>query len=348
MKLYPLKFESVPIAKEWGGTAFVGILGKKFIVRDEDGNEDFLPSDTVLGESYEAADLGEGYESVVSNGFLAGNTLGEITETYMEDLIGDNPGSYFGTQFPIAAKLADIKGGTPVHVHPDDRIAFDRFDALGKKELWYIMAADRNAAIYVGLSREISAEELFDRCMKGTIKEVMHRITPRRGDMVVIPPGTLHCAENGILAAVVEESSLLHFDLCGDGLTAEERLQDIGEAMDFIDLKPAAPLYYDRHSTGTITDSDQFTVNKIELDGKAAHIDAEETDSALLYFCVEGAAVIQCDPEKDPAKYALSRGEALIIPACASKVTVIPDTGGCTLLEAFLRERKEHDSYVDD
>ena len=39
MKLYPLKFESVPIAKEWGGTAFVGILGKKFIVRDEDGNE---------------------------------------------------------------------------------------------------------------------------------------------------------------------------------------------------------------------------------------------------------------------------------------------------------------------
>ena len=90
------------------------------------------------------------------------------------------------------------------------------------------------------------------------------------------------------------------------------------------------------------------SVNKIELDGKAAHIDAEETDSALLYFCVEGAAVIQCDPEKDPAKYALSRGEALIIPACASKVTVIPDTGGCTLLEAFLRERKEHDSYVDD
>ena len=54
---------------------------------------------------------------------------------------------------------------------------------------------------------------------------------------------------------------------------------DIGEAMDFIDLKPAAPLYYDRHSTGTITDSDQFTVNKIELDGKAAHIDAEETDT---------------------------------------------------------------------
>ena len=54
------------------------------------------------------------------------------------------------------------------------------------------------------------------------------------------------------------------------------------------------------------------------------------------------------EPEKDPAKYALSRGEALIIPACASKVTVIPDTGGCTLLEAFLRERKEHDSYVDD
>jgi len=71
--LYPLKFTPIYKDKIWGGDKIRSILNKDY------GN---LPN---CGESWELSGV-EGNISIVSNGYLAGNTLEELVEIYMGDL----------------------------------------------------------------------------------------------------------------------------------------------------------------------------------------------------------------------------------------------------------------------
>lgn len=85
--LYPLKFAPIYKEKIWGGNKMKTILGKDF------GK---LPN---CGESWELSGV-EGNVSVVSNGYLAGNSLEELVEVYMGDLVGDKVFENFGNEFP--------------------------------------------------------------------------------------------------------------------------------------------------------------------------------------------------------------------------------------------------------
>ena len=74
--LYPLKFEPILKEKIWGGNKLSTVLNKP------------QGSMQKIGESWELSGL-EGDLSVVANGFLAGNTIDELIEIYMGDLVGD-------------------------------------------------------------------------------------------------------------------------------------------------------------------------------------------------------------------------------------------------------------------
>ena len=105
-KLYPLKFQTITVENSWGT------------------------------ENVCIADLGI-EDSTVSEGWLEGNSLGDIMETYIERVVGESVYAYYGRQFPLLVKFVEVKGSTPVFVHPDDTVAEQRYDALGGKELWY-------------------------------------------------------------------------------------------------------------------------------------------------------------------------------------------------------------------
>jgi mannose-6-phosphate isomerase len=84
--LYPIRFR--PVLKEtlWGGDALRERFGKK------------VKAGTKIGESWEICGM-PGSSSVVSNGFLKGNTLEEIAEIYMDELLGESVYSKYGTEF---------------------------------------------------------------------------------------------------------------------------------------------------------------------------------------------------------------------------------------------------------
>ena len=170
-KLYPLKFIPVASRRPWGGCALVNELGKKFVESDDEGNETVLGSDVLIGESWELADMGV-EDSVVAEGWLAGNTIGEIMETYLERLVGENVYNFYGRQFPLLIKFLDINDKLSVQVHPDDEVAAERYDSLGKAEIWYVMDAKPGAKMYCGFKRDLSAQEFYDRCKNGTVDEV--------------------------------------------------------------------------------------------------------------------------------------------------------------------------------
>ena len=383
-KLYPFKFIPVPSRRPWGGGALVTEMGKHFVEVDEDGNETVLGPDVLIGESWELADMGV-EDSVVENGWLAGNTISELMETYLERIVGEDVYNYYGRQFPLLIKFLDINDKLSVQVHPDDEVAAERYDSLGKAEIWYVMDAKPGAKMYCGFTREVTAQEFYDRCKNGTVDEILNVIEPRKGDVIYITPGTVHAADGGLLIAEIQESSDMTFRLYDWGREFDPktaRKTHLDEAIDVIDYRAFDPGLYRKgplwgdeasyvachcHEEGhechchqesqegqmvqTLVDVPQFTVSKIAL-SDPLHIYTEQFQSFIVYICLEGAASIQVPSTNDKGEacmenYEFAKGETILVPADMPDFFLVPRDRSTLLLEGTTRPVEEVDGYID-
>ena len=364
-KLYPLKFIPVPSRRPWGGSALVNQLGKHFVEVDEEGNETVLGDDVLIGESWELADMGI-EDSVVENGWLAGNTISELMETYLERIVGEDVYNHFGRQFPLLIKFLDINEKLSVQVHPDDEVAAERYDSLGKAEIWYIMDAKPEAMMYCGFNRDTTAQEFYDRCQNGTVDEILNVIYPKKGDVIFITPGTVHAADGGILIAEIQESSDMTFRLYDWGREfdpATARKMHLDEAIDVINYKAFDPAIYRKgplwgeesqeedHMIQNLVECPQFNVSKIKLTDPL-HIYTEKFESFIVYICLEGAASIQVPSVKENGEaymenYEFKKGETIMVPADMPDFFLVPRDTETLLLEAVTRPAEEVDGYID-
>ena len=337
-KLYPFKFIPVASRRPWGGHDLVSKLGKEFVECDDEGNETVIGADELIGESWEIADMGI-EDSVISNGWLAGNTISEVMETYLEKVVGENVYNYFGRQFPLLIKFLDINDKLSVQVHPDDEVAAERYDALGKSELWYVLDAKPGAKAYMGFNREVTAQEFYDKCNDGTVEELLNVIYPKKGDVLFITPGTVHAADGGLLLVEIQESSDMTFRLYDWGREknpATARPIHLEEAIDVIDYRPYDPGKYRKGSLWGdeashvpccthechCDDEDHEHHHHHEHSAKEGdvvetlvesaqftvtklhlsdplHIYTEQFGSFIVYVCIEGAASIQVPSVKE-------------------------------------------------
>ena len=372
----------IPIAsrRPWGGNALVTGLGKKFVECDEDGNEIELGADVKIGESWEIADMGF-EDSVIADGWLSGNTISELMETYLERVVGENVYNYYGRQFPLLVKFLDINGKLSVQVHPDDEIAAERYDALGKNEIWYVLEAGPDAKIYAGFNREMTAQELYDRCHDGTVAESLNVIHPRKGDVIYLKPGTVHAAEGGLMVVEIQESSDMPFRLYDWGREFDPKTArplHLEEAIDFIDYSPfdhsqfkkgpawgaeeshepcghecdcGSHHHHDEKVVENLVEGHPFNVAKICLTDPL-HIYTEKFESFILYVCVEGAASVQI-PSVDGngaaymENYEFSKGETVLVPADMPDFYLVPRDRSTILLEATCSPDPGFDSYID-
>lgn len=363
--LYPIRFIPVAERKPWGGDALIKKLGKEFTECDNDGNEVRLSEKDRIGESWEISDMGF-IDSVVENGWLAGNTFGELMDTYIERIAGEDVYQFYGRQFPVLVKFLDIQGRTSLLVHPDDEVAGQRYDSLGKCKMWYVMEASDDARIYMGFRHGISAQEFYDRCIDGSVVEDLNTVRPHKGDWMLIRPGTVHAAEGGLLIAEVSESSDLDFSLCGwEGGkdTASACPVHLEEAFDFIDLEKydsagcPAEGSGDRssHPGGEVTEElvsiPQFTVSKITVHDPLS-ISNAHSGSFIIYIGINGEADIQVpDASRDGSRrtesYRLKKGSALLVPADMPDFFIVPLERDTELLEVRMDRREEADSYIN-
>lgn len=372
-KLYPFKFIPVASKRPWGGDALVKVMGKNFVECDEEGNEVKLGADVKIGESWELADMGI-EDSVVADGWLAGNTISELMETYLERIVGEKVYNYYGRQFPLLIKFLDINDRLSVQVHPDDEVAAERYDSLGKAEIWYVMDAKPGAKIFAGFNKEMTAQELYDRCKNGTVEEVMNVITPRKGDSLLITPGTVHAADGGILIAEIQESSDMTFRLYDWGREfnhATARPLHLEEAIDIIDYRKfddslfrKGPLWekechchddechcHEDKVAETLAERPEFCATKINLTDPL-HIYTEQFESFIVYICVEGAASIQVPSKNDRGEdcmenYEFAKGETILVPAEMPDFFLVPRDRSTILLEAVCRPEEGPDAYID-
>lgn len=284
---------------------------------------------------YKLADLGF-VDSMACEGWLKGNNLSDIMQTYLERVVGETAFEWYGTQFPVLVKRLSVKGRTSLHVNPDDETAEQRYDSFGKTALWYVEAAGPDAKLYLGFKRPVSAETFYKACLDGTVEELLQVVKPKAGERFLIKPGLVHAAKDVTLLEIAE-SSELWFRLYDWGST--ERELHLEEAFDLIDLQAKTRALPGNDEIAT----DQFTVNAISLE-QALKSHRDEEDTFLVYICVNGAAVLQ----SEGVNYNLKQGEVVLVPAEVTDFFLLPADKGTQLLEVRMDPREETDLLSEE
>ena len=291
---------------------------------------------------YRIADLGY-IDSVALDGWLGGNSISDIMQTYLERFTGEVPFENYGTQFPVMVKWLDIKGRTSLHVNPDDEAAEQRYDAFGKTALWYVAATGPEAKLYLGFKRDVTATEFYEKCLDGTVEELLNVIKPKVGEHYLVTPGMVHAAQDVRLLEVAE-SSELWFRLHAWGDTESEL--HLEEAFDLIDFKAYRMPRPSKGNPEAVMEklavTPQFTVNEIRLRDTVRVTD--QGGSFRLYACVRGAGAVEVDGMD---RLCFKEGDAVLVPAELKDFVLVPTDRDTLVLEALLEPRHEPDAYID-
>lgn len=296
-------------------------------------------------ETFKIADLGY-RDSLVRDGWLAGNSISELMDTYMDRVTGGTAYDFYGRQFPVCIRHLKIKGKLPLQVHPDDEIAAQRYDFLGKEKLWYVLRAGKDAGLAIGFRDGSDASEVFARCNDGSIGDILNIIAPHAGQSIRIAPGTPHTAFGDIELLEIAESSPLDFCLHGWGQEVPEEAFDpalsLVDSLDFIN--------YTRYSSDcgkgdALADIPQFTVRRIGLT-TPLRVKGNGSDEFVLYSCIGGGASVQIDVFGSKAVFGFSAGETILVPAECTDFDLLPAERDTILIETMVH-RHEEDSYID-
>ncbi len=316
--LYPLKFK--PILKEriWGGNRLGTILGKKYPNAEQ-----------RFGESWELSAV-EKSESVITNGFLKGNTLAEIAEVYMSDLLGESVYEAFGDKFPLLIKFIDSAQALSVQVHPDDEMAMEQSDSFGKNEMWYVMEAEPDSEIIVGFNKPITQLEFSEHIISNSVPSVLMSYKVSKDDFFYIPAGTVHAIGKGVLLLEVQQSSDITYRIYDwdrtdtNGKPRELHQQLALQAINFESQGQGLQRIPTKLNVRqTLVDSPFYTINRWVIDKEVEFDQYESTiDSFVIFICLEGKGKFESDGN---SCVSIEKGELVLVPAEILNFTLIPE-----------------------
>lgn len=310
-------------------------------------------------EEFRLADLGY-RDSLVREGWLAGNSIGEVMDTYLDRIVGGNSYEYYGRQFPVCLrKISIIAGGkTPLTVNPDDETASQRYDFLGKDKLWYILKAGKDAKVAVGFKQDTSADKFYSACTEGNADHLLNIISVHKGQAILIPAGTPHFASGEMEIMEVSESSPLDFCLYKYNEERDAEQFDpslsLTEALDFINYSAFKETSANGKTATSsaasciLADINPFKVEKIPLSlPLKVRSETDEADAFVLYCCVEGEAVLELKlPFTDKTvPYKLKLCDPLLVPAECGAFNLVPTERDTSILKITVN-RIEPDKYL--
>jgi mannose-6-phosphate isomerase len=311
--------------KIWGGQRLKTLL-----------NHDFSPLPNC-GEAWLISGI-EGYNSIVSNGFLADNELNELVEIYMDELVGETVFEKFGNEFPLLVKLLDANEWLSIQVHPNDEIAKARGLSGGKTEMWYIIHAEPDAQLITGFRERISKFELEQLIQQKRIQEVLNYESVQIGDVFYMPAGRIHSLGPGIVLAEIQQSSdttyrIYDWDRVDEN--GQSRQLHLDEALDAIDFNLYAE-YKTKYTlipnkTSHLVRSPYFTTNLLSIN-RTIEKDFGYIDSFVILLAVEGEVQIG----DVTGVYSLRVGEAMLLPAVTERVVFKLISPKASILETFI------------
>ena len=148
-------------------------------------------------------------------GSTGGRKIGEIWF--------DTPGR---DDLPLLVKYIFTGEKLSIQVHPDDAQARARGLAQGKNECWYILDAEPDARLGLGLRAEVSADVLRAAALDGTIEQMINWKSVRGGDFFFVPAGTVHAIGAGISLLEFQQNADVTYRLYDYGRPRELHLDE--------------------------------------------------------------------------------------------------------------------------
>ena len=323
-ELYPLKFEPILKDKIWGGNSLVKNYGKK---------ADPL---RLIGESWELSAVAEDL-SVISNGFLAGNTIEEVIEVYMGDVTGETIYEKFGNEFPLLIKLIEANADLSVQVHPGDTLARERHNAYGKTEMWYILDSNPSSKIYTGFTKPIT-KEIYRKSLKnGTLTGLLNVEIAEKGDAFFTPAGRIHAIGAGITLVEIQQTSDITYRIFDwnrksqNGESRELHTELADYAIDYsASGKNKIRKEINLDITQNLVSCEYFIANIIHF-SSLIRKDYNIIDSFVIYICIDGEFLIHWDKGAEIVK----KGETVLLPAMITDVVLEPRPES-KVLEVFI------------
>ncbi len=248
MNFYPLKFRPIYKRRIWGGQKLRELFGKD------------IPPFERIGESWEVADLPEG-ESVVVNGELAGEKLGDVVRQYPEEVMGVDS---FEGRFGLLIKFLDAEEVLSVQVHPDSEACKRLGKGEAKTECWYVISAVPGAVIYKGLKAGVTRAKFAQAIRKGEAADCLVEVEVEAGDCYFIRAGIPHSIGAGVFVAEIQtpsDTTYRVFDWNRVDSTGKGRELHVEEALESIDFG-AAVKEQPVTRVGRLVDCEYFKIDK--------------------------------------------------------------------------------------
>src|SRR5271170_3197913 len=160
---------------------------------------------------------------------------GKIGEIWYER---KDPGAH---EPSLLLKLLFSRGPLSVQVHPGDAFARLIGEARGKSEAWYVLSAEPDARIALGLDRRLTSEQLREAIADGSIAKRIAWRQVASGDVVDVPSGSIHAIGAGLVIAEIQQRSDTTFRLFDYGRSRPLHVEQAVAVAD-AGLAPADPL----------------------------------------------------------------------------------------------------------
>ena len=323
--LYPLRFEPIYQYRLWGGRRLADLLTAP------------LPGDGPIGEAWVLSDRDD-HPSHVADGPLKGRTIGQLLKQFPEQMLGKLAGRF--RRFPLLLKFLDAREMLSVQVHPGDA----HTDLLpvgetGKTEAWVVLEAGTESRIYAGLKPGTTADDLRRSLTNGVVADDLTWFTPKPGDGVFLPAGTVHSLGGDVVVFEVQQNSDVTFRLYDwghvDGKTGQPRALQVDQAIACIDFAEGAvgrvtpvveattPVERER-----LFQCDHFWLWRLR--GQSPFT-VGAAGAPRVLVCIDGMGQV----EHDGATYAVGKGDVFLLPAVIGACIVRPQSA-VTLLEIAL------------
>lgn len=266
--------------------------------------------------------VGEAWFTAVDNMTSAGPAFGELTRRHAEQILG--PGQ--GEECPLLVKILFTSEQLSVQVHPDDAYAAEHHaGSRGKTEAWYVIAAEANATIGLGLSAPLTREQGEAAAVSGEIERLMDWRPACAGDTFLVPAGTVHAIGPGLTLIEVQEQSDITYRLFDYGRGRELHLE---HGLAVADLGPYT-LGSDTHPTAEngrtiLTHCRYFTMETRTICGEVRF--APLAPHFHVVVVIKGEGTLAGEP--------LVPGAVWCVPATADPF-VVASAEGCDVLIAY-------------
>jgi mannose-6-phosphate isomerase class I len=265
-------------------------------------------------------------------------------------ILGHENHRRFGDFFPIRFDFLDTIDGTnlSLQVHPPDAYINAHFrEPFAQHEMYYILETRPGAKVSLGLQEATSQEDFRNDVARAQSQQIPFEITKHvnawdaaRGDLFVIPAGTVHCSGADNLVLEISATPYIYtfkiYDYLRPDLDGTPRPISYERAFEVIDFgrktdwvrqnllaRPRCLAEGEGWRRLALTDSRLVFHHVERIEMTASYADTTEFDSVHVLCVVEGqgARVVR---EADGAALELSYAETVIIPGACGPYRLEP------------------------